>query len=123
MEGDEQTNRAHRKSRAGRSAEKKKRKVLPGEDRNDEPKLDQSRDAAKKRNPKAFAVNSAVSMRKMFNRSQDKKTSLPAPMVLLPESEEPPPIVVAIVGPPKVGKSTLMRSLIKVQFMTIHEYS
>ena len=31
----------------------------------------------------------------MFNRSQDKKTSLPAPMVLLPESEEPPPIVVA----------------------------
>ena len=26
---------------------------------------------------------------------------------------EPPPIVVGIVGPPKVGKSTLMRGLIK----------
>ena len=115
MDGsEEQTNRAHRKPRAGRGAEKKKNKTLPGDEKNDVPKLDQSKEAAKKRNPKAFAVHSAVSMRKMFNRSQDKKTSLPAPMVLLPESEEPPPIVVAIVGPPKVGKSTLMRSLIKV---------
>lgn len=26
---------------------------------------------------------------------------------------EPPPIIVAIVGPPKVGKSTLMKGLIK----------
>lgn len=26
---------------------------------------------------------------------------------------EPPPIIVAVVGPPKVGKSTLMRGLIK----------
>jgi pantothenate kinase len=26
---------------------------------------------------------------------------------------EPPPIVVAIVGPPKVGKSTLLRCLVK----------
>ena len=26
---------------------------------------------------------------------------------------EPPPIVVAIIGPPKVGKSTLLRCLIK----------
>ena len=115
MDGsEEQANRAHRKPRAGRGAEKKKNKTLPGDEKNDVPKLDQSKEAAKKRNPKAFAVHSAVSMRKMFNRSQDKKTSLPAPMVLLPESEEPPPIVVAIVGPPKVGKSTLMRSLIKV---------
>lgn len=27
--------------------------------------------------------------------------------------QEPPPVIVAIVGPPKVGKTTLMQSIIK----------
>ena len=72
--------------------------------------------AAKKRNPKAFGVNSSDSMRKMFARNQDVKNLKQYIPIVNKDPDEPPPIVVAIVGPPKVGKSTLMRSLIKVNY-------
>eukprot|EP00126_Sphaerothecum_destruens_P010771 Sdes_comp20806_c0_seq1m17141 len=64
-------------------------------------------------NPKAFAFRSAVKAAKAFRRTQDintKKHHLP---LIDRSSQEPPPFVISVVGPPKVGKSTLIRSLVK----------
>ncbi|KAL1139042.1 hypothetical protein AAG570_009103, partial [Ranatra chinensis] len=86
----------------GRKAEKKKLK----KDHNEEL-------GAKQRNPKAFTFNSAIRAERRFRRTQDlqsKKEHIP---VVDRTTLEPPPILVAIVGPPKVGKSTLIHSLIK----------
>nr|XP_021184520.2 ribosome biogenesis protein BMS1 homolog [Helicoverpa armigera] len=95
--------KSHRAKQAGRKAEKKKNKT----------KLDQSNLSARQRNPKAFAIQSAVRAERQFRRREDvisKKQHIPqvdkTPL-------EPPPIVVAIVGPPRVGKTTLINNLIK----------
>ncbi|QSS66130.1 GTP binding protein Bms1 [Histoplasma capsulatum] len=88
---EDQTNRPHRKSK-----EKKKK----------------NRDQAGA-NPKAFAVAHAGRLQKQAARSHDiKEKRLHVPLVdRLPE--EAPPIVVTVVGPPGVGKTTLIKSLIK----------
>ncbi|KAJ2950869.1 hypothetical protein O0L34_g5228 [Tuta absoluta] len=95
--------KAHRAKHAGRKAEKKKKKA----------QLDQSNLSARQRNPKAFAIQSAVRAEKQFRHRENviaKKQHIPqvdkTPL-------EPPPIVVAIVGPPRVGKTTLINNLIK----------
>lgn len=68
----------------------------------------------KQRNPKAFAFHSAVKAQKRFRHKQDvevKKQHIP----LVDRTPlEPPPILIGIVGPPKVGKTTLISSLIKL---------
>ncbi|XP_059053033.1 ribosome biogenesis protein BMS1 homolog [Achroia grisella] len=95
--------KAHRAKHAGRKAEKKKKKNA----------VDQSNLSARQRNPKAFAIQSAVRAERKFRRREDvisKKQHIPqvdkTPL-------EPPPIVVAVVGPPRVGKTTLINNLIK----------
>lgn len=84
-----QANRPHR-------ASKEKKKPKKGE-----------------RNAKAFAVANPGRLAKEAVRSSDiKEKRLHVPQVdRLPE--EAPPIVVAVVGPPGVGKTTLIKSLIK----------
>ncbi|XP_057683048.1 ribosome biogenesis protein BMS1 homolog [Corythoichthys intestinalis] len=67
----------------------------------------------RKRNPKAFAVQSAVRMAKTFHRAQDIKMKKHHIPLVDRTPLEPPPIVIVVVGPPKVGKSTLIRCLIK----------
>ncbi|KAF4538006.1 Ribosome biogenesis protein bms1 [Lasiodiplodia theobromae] len=64
-------------------------------------------------NPKAFAFANPGKLQKQAARSHDvKEKRLHVPMVdRLPE--EAPPIIVAVVGPPGVGKSTLIKSLIR----------
>ncbi|XP_047508786.1 ribosome biogenesis protein BMS1 homolog [Pieris napi] len=95
--------KSHRAKHAGRKAEKKKKKN----------QVDQSNLSARQRNPKAFAIQSVVRAERQFRRKEDviaKKQHIPqvdkTPL-------EPPPIVVAIVGPPRVGKTTLINNLIK----------
>ncbi|MCJ1478091.1 Glycoside hydrolase 2 (Mannanase, beta-galactosidase) [Lambiella insularis] len=85
---DDQANRPHRKPK-----EKKKHTGGP--------------------NPKAFAYAAPGRLQKQAARSHDvKEKRLHVPLVdRLPE--EAPPIVVAVVGPPGVGKTTLIKSLIK----------
>lgn len=65
------------------------------------------------RNPKAFAVSNPGKLARQAARSQDiKEKSFHVPQVdRLPE--EPPPRLVTIVGPPGVGKTTLLKSLIR----------
>nr|XP_027199860.1 ribosome biogenesis protein BMS1 homolog [Dermatophagoides pteronyssinus] len=67
----------------------------------------------KKSNHKAFAIKSAVKAQKQFRRKQD----IIAKRERLPQIDrtplEPPPFVVSVVGPPKVGKTTLIRGLIR----------
>ena len=100
-----------------------------------EGQMDQSEEEAiaakRQRNPRAFSVNSANAAQSILKRNLDrehKKLHLPVlsrGMYNSPESsikneaEIPlahttaPPIVVVVAGPPQVGKSTLIRSLVK----------
>ncbi len=93
MEDDDK--KAHRKRQSGPKAEKKKKK----------------HDKAK--NPKAFGFQSVQKAAKTFHRKQDLETKKQHIPLIDRTPLEPPPVVVAIVGPPKVGKTTLIRSLIK----------
>ncbi|KAK5648319.1 hypothetical protein RI129_003211 [Pyrocoelia pectoralis] len=95
--------KAHRQKLSGRKVERKKGKL--GKSNDIDPK---------ERNPKAFGFQSAIKAQRKFRHKQDfetKKQHIPhvdhTPL-------EPPPLLVAIVGPPKVGKSTLISSLIKL---------
>ncbi|KAL8817899.1 MAG: hypothetical protein Q9191_008058 [Dirinaria sp. TL-2023a] len=65
------------------------------------------------RNPKAYAYANPGRLQKQAARSHDvKEKRLHVPLVdRLPE--EAPPLIVAVVGPPGVGKTTLIKSLIK----------
>lgn len=96
----------HRKKHSGPKAEKKKKRHLQDLQLGDE-------EDARKRNPKAFAVQSAVRMARSFHRTQDLKTKKHHIPVVDRTPLEPPPIVVVVMGPPKVGKSTLIRCLIR----------
>ncbi|KAI9887208.1 MAG: Glycoside hydrolase 2 (Mannanase, beta-galactosidase) [Watsoniomyces obsoletus] len=64
-------------------------------------------------NPKAFGYANPGKLHKQAARSHDvREKKLHVPLVdRLPE--EPPPLVVAVVGPPGVGKTTLIKSLVK----------
>ncbi|KAL8807206.1 MAG: hypothetical protein Q9182_000888 [Xanthomendoza sp. 2 TL-2023] len=65
------------------------------------------------KNPKAFAYANPGKLQKQAARSHDvQEKRLHVPLIdRLPS--EPPPIIVAVVGPPGVGKTTLIKSLIK----------
>lgn len=92
--------KAHRARHSGPKAAKKTAKKASSGD-------------AKQRNAKAFTFKSAVRAARAVRRNTDlqaKKMHLPS---VDRTPTEPPPFVVAVVGPPRVGKSTLMASLVK----------
>ena len=97
--------KGHNKAQAGRKADKKKDRANA-----DKPKAELS---ARQRNPKAFAIQNVKRTEKRARRKEDigeKRARVP---VVDRTPTEPPPIVIAIVGPPKVGKSTLLQCLVK----------
>uniref|UniRef100_A0A8B9L4N4 BMS1 ribosome biogenesis factor n=1 Tax=Astyanax mexicanus TaxID=7994 RepID=A0A8B9L4N4_ASTMX len=104
MEGKEQKRHQHKHS--GPKAEKKRKKQQK------EHGVEQEQDERKK-NPKAFTVRSAVRMARNFHRTQDIKTKKHHIPLVDRTPLEPPPVVVVVMGPPKVGKSTLIRCLIR----------
>ncbi len=103
MEGD-QGNRAHRKKTTGRSFDIKQSK---------NGKSTSSKDKSK--NHKAFSVANIGRTKREGQRNMDRaqKKEL-VPLVDRTEEIDPPPIIVVIMGPKGVGKSTLIRSLIKL---------
>lgn len=103
---EEKEKKQHRAKHSGPKAEKKRKRYLNDLGIGDE-------ENARKRNPKAFTVQSAVRMARTFHRTQDLKTKKHHIPVVDRTPLEPPPVVVVVVGPPKVGKSTLIKCLIK----------
>lgn len=67
----------------------------------------------KQKNPKAFTFNSAIRAERRFRRKQDIDTKKQHIPLVDRTPLEPPPVLVAVVGPPKVGKSLLIQCLIK----------
>ena len=100
MEGEVEKTKSHRKRASGPKAEKKKAKGSR-----------EKEDGG--RNPKAFTFKSAV----RAARAGRRKLDISAKRQRVPEVDrsplEPPPVCVAVVGPPKVGKTTLIRDLVK----------
>ncbi|XP_067996040.1 ribosome biogenesis protein BMS1 homolog isoform X1 [Melanerpes formicivorus] len=103
---EEKEKKKHRAKHSGPKAEKKRKRYLNDLGIGDE-------ENARKRNPKAFTVQSHVRMARTFHRTQDLKTKKHHIPVVDRTPLEPPPVVVVVVGPPKVGKSTLIKCLIK----------
>ena len=99
-EGEDPSQRTHRKRQAGPKADKKKERK--NEQKNNAPQ-----------NPKAFALLSTRKAARTFHRKLDLETKKQHVPLIDRTPLEPPPIIVAIVGPPKVGKTTLIRCLIK----------
>jgi ribosome biogenesis protein BMS1 len=65
-------------------------------------------------NEKAFAPKSGVRANKQGRQAAERdQTRLHVPLVNRTPDNDPPPIVVALVGPPGVGKSTLIKSLVR----------
>ncbi|CAG8782109.1 24859_t:CDS:10 [Gigaspora margarita] len=94
---DTKEQKAHRPRQSGAKKDKKTKKQKKIEDKN----------------PKAFAPLSGRKADKLARRKQEliqKKLHVP----LVDRTPlEPPPVVVAVVGPPQTGKSTLIKSLVK----------
>ena len=88
--------KSHRRKQAGPKADRKKQRTQS------------STGDGKPQNTKSFTFNSTVRAARSVRRTLDVQTKK---VDLTPL--EPPPIVVAVVGPPKVGKSTLISSLVK----------
>lgn len=98
MENAKQNNKKFKPRRAGRKAEKK--------DISDKKKRGLS---TKKTNIRA---NQAAPLNDLKRRIEREQARLHAPLTSRTYGV-PPPLCVAIVGPPKVGKTTLLKSLVK----------
>ena len=64
--------------------------------------------------PQAFAPKSGRRADRQARRAVERdQTRLHVPLVNRTPDEDPPPVIVAIVGPPGVGKTILLKSLVR----------
>ncbi|KAJ1018678.1 hypothetical protein NDA13_006367 [Ustilago tritici] len=92
----QQANKAHRKAKTGGKAEKTKTKHTNGF------------------NPKAFiSANINVAQKQILRNAEKDQKRYHVPLADRTPDDEPPPIIVAVVGPEGVGKTTLIRSLVR----------
>ncbi|GLI71471.1 hypothetical protein VaNZ11_016609 [Volvox africanus] len=94
----------HRQPKAGKKAAKRKAA---------EKKKRGLTDEQRKQNPKAFAFQSAKKAKAQQSRSAEREQRRLHAPILDKAAEEPPPFVVLVQGPPGVGKSILIRCLVK----------
>ena len=97
MEG-EPKSKAHHRRLAGPKAEKKKSKKKSGGEGS---------------NAKAFTYKSAVKAARAVRRNLDRDSKRQHVPTVDRTPLEPPPTCVALVGPPKVGKTLLLQCLLK----------
>ncbi|GMI80529.1 hypothetical protein like AT1G06720 [Hibiscus trionum] len=98
----EQSHRAHRSRHSGASAKKK------AKDKNKDQNSDQ-----KQQNPKAFAFRSNAKAKRLQSRAVEKEQRRLHLPVMDRSYGELPPFVVVVQGPPQVGKSLLIKTLVK----------
>ncbi|KAG5226352.1 ribosome biogenesis protein BMS1 [Salix suchowensis] len=96
----EQSHKPHRLRQAGPSQKTKKKKQGGGGEE-------------KKRNPKAFGFSSSVKAKKLQSRTVEKEQRKLHVPTIERNYGEPPPFVVVVHGPPQVGKSLLIKCLVK----------
>ncbi|CBI17233.3 unnamed protein product, partial [Vitis vinifera] len=101
--GDVQPHRSHRSRQSGPSAKKKSKSDKRKRDISDE----------KKHNPKAFAFSSSVKAKRLQSRATEKEQRRLHIPTIDRSTGEPAPYVVVVHGPPQVGKSLLIKSLVK----------
>lgn len=104
---DQQVNRGHKTTKAGRGSREKKKAKKDKKDGN----------LKDRHNPRAFSVANIVRTQRNLQRNSDraqKKEYVPLKDRRASSATESPPSLVAVVGPPGVGKSTLIRSLVKI---------
>ncbi|CAM6115965.1 unnamed protein product [Calypogeia fissa] len=94
----------HRKPNSGPAAQKKAE--------TDKKKRGVS-DGSKQNNPKAFTFNSAAKAKRLQARSAEKDQRRLHVPVVDRSTGEPPPFVIVVQGPPQVGKTLLIKSLVK----------
>ncbi|KAM7500049.1 hypothetical protein LguiA_024463 [Lonicera macranthoides] len=99
----ERSHKSHRSRQSGPSAKKK--------EKSDKKKRDVSDD--KKQNPKAFAFSSTVKAKRLQSRASEKEQRRLHVPTIDRTTGEPAPFVIVVHGPPQVGKSLLIKSLIK----------
>ncbi|CAN4108613.1 unnamed protein product [Withania somnifera] len=101
MDG-EQTHKSHRSRQSGPNAKKKSKSDKKKKDENN-----------KQQNPKAFAYNSTVKAKRLQARATEKEQKRLHIPTVDRSTGEPAPYVIVVQGPPKVGKSLLIKSLVK----------
>lgn len=105
MDDGKQANHTHKTKKSGRGAKEKKK------DRR--AKVQGTR--VERHNNRAFSVTNIgrtkQTIQRNLNLAQRKEY---VPLVDRRVDESPPPSVICVMGPPKVGKSTLIRSLVKL---------
>ncbi|KAL7177029.1 hypothetical protein ACSBR2_030375 [Camellia fascicularis] len=93
----DQSHKSHRSRQSGPSAAKKKEK----------------NDQKKQHNPKAFAFSSTVKAKRLQSRASEKEQRRLHVPTIDRSIGEPAPYVVVVQGPPQVGKSLLIKCLVK----------
>ncbi|CEL56935.1 Ribosome biogenesis protein bms1 OS=Schizosaccharomyces pombe (strain 972 / ATCC 24843) GN=bms1 PE=1 SV=2 [Rhizoctonia solani AG-1 IB] len=100
---EDKAHKAHHAAQSGAKAEKKAKSKGKGK-----------ADHGKGYNEKAFAPKSGRKADRQGRRTAEKdQTRLHVPLVNRTPEDEPPPVIIAIVGPPGVGKTTLVKSLVR----------
>jgi len=100
-------NRGHKTVKKGRGAKEKKK--------DQKAKKDGTR--VERHNSRAFSVANVKRTQKNIQRNLDKgqqKEFVPLKDRRVEGDDGPPPTVIVVMGPPQVGKSTLIRSLVKM---------
>ena len=100
--------KSHRKKKSGKKVDNRKKAKKDGGG-----KLNQDAAAAAKRNPRAFIFSSKGKAKIQKARTAEREQRRMHVPVVEQLTDEPPPFVVLVHGPPGVGKSTLIRCLVK----------
>ena len=104
---DQQAHHKHKSRKEGRGAKEKKK----------DKKAKQENTRKERHNPRAFSVANVVRTKRTIQRNLDrsqKKEFVPLTDRRAGLAEEAPPTMVVVMGPTGVGKSTLIKTLVKL---------